>query len=140
MILTDILLEVLLVCRAEGVNLLIPVAVLHFAAFTMGYWLSKGLKFNEKTARTVSIETGTASLSKCGLNVIYTHMLLTHEYLKAQVMGRKGTAGACKLCLQPAGRAICSYLACIARVTDVLTAGCHHCDIAAEMIVVKEPQ
>lgn len=24
----------------------------------MGYWLSKGLKFNEKTARTVSIETG----------------------------------------------------------------------------------
>lgn len=49
----------LLGCRAEGVNLLIPVAVLHFAAFTMGYWLSKGLKFNEKTARTVSIETGT---------------------------------------------------------------------------------
>ena len=39
-------------------NLLIPVAVLHFAAFTMGYWLSKGLKFSEKTARTVSIETG----------------------------------------------------------------------------------
>ena len=28
------------------------------AAFTMGYFLSKGLKFNEKTARTVSIETG----------------------------------------------------------------------------------
>ena len=39
-------------------SLLLPVAVLHFAAFTMGYFLSKGLKFNEKTARTVSIETG----------------------------------------------------------------------------------
>ena len=44
--------------RAQGVSLLLPVAVLHFAAFTMGYFLSKGLKFNEKTARTVSIETG----------------------------------------------------------------------------------
>ena len=48
----------LYVRRAEGVSLLLPVAVLHFAAFTMGYFLSKGLKFNEKTARTVSIETG----------------------------------------------------------------------------------
>lgn len=61
-------------CRAEGVSLLLPVAVLHFAAFTMGYFLSKGLKFNEKTARTVSIETGMVrnadvhlALSHCGI-------------------------------------------------------------------------
>lgn len=45
-------------CRAEGMSLLLPVAILHACAFTMGYYLSKGLKFNEKTARTVSIETG----------------------------------------------------------------------------------
>lgn len=39
-------------------SLLLPVVILHACAFTMGYYLSKGLKFNEKTARTVSIETG----------------------------------------------------------------------------------
>ncbi|KAL0017967.1 hypothetical protein WJX77_001251 [Trebouxia sp. C0004] len=53
--------QVATVLKAEGVSLLLPVAVLHFAAFTMGYFLSKGLKFNEKTARTVSIETGMQS-------------------------------------------------------------------------------
>ncbi len=30
----------------------------------MGYFLSKGLKFNEKTARTVSIETGMLFIAK----------------------------------------------------------------------------
>lgn len=58
-------------CRAEGVSLLLPVAVLHFAAFTMGYFLSKGLKFNEKTARTVSIETGT--LCKADVKLALLH-------------------------------------------------------------------
>ena len=43
-------------------NLALPVGILHLAAFTMGYWLCKGLKFNEKTARTVSIETGRLTL------------------------------------------------------------------------------
>ena len=33
-------------------------ALLHVAAFSMGYFLCKGLGFNEKTSRTVSIETG----------------------------------------------------------------------------------
>eukprot|EP00891_Asterochloris_glomerata_P000476 jgi/Astpho2/476/e_gw1.00011.83.1_t len=49
------------VLRAQGMNLAVPVGILHLAAFTMGYWLCKGLKFNEKTARTVSIETGMQS-------------------------------------------------------------------------------
>ena len=49
-------------CRAQGMNLALPVGILHLAAFTMGYWLCKGLKFNEKTARTVSIETGRLTL------------------------------------------------------------------------------
>ncbi len=49
-------------CRAQGMNLAVPVGILHLAAFTMGYWLCKGLKFNEKTARTVSIETGRLTL------------------------------------------------------------------------------
>ena len=33
-------------------------ALLHVAAFSMGYFICKGLGFNEKTSRTVSIETG----------------------------------------------------------------------------------
>jgi len=44
--------------RAQGANLMLPVALLHVAAFSMGYFLCKGLGFNEKTSRTVSIETG----------------------------------------------------------------------------------
>lgn len=40
-------------------DLSIPVALLHVAAFSMGYFICKGLGFNEKTCRTVSIETGT---------------------------------------------------------------------------------
>ena len=39
-------------------DLSIPVALLHVAAFSMGYFICKGLGFNEKTSRTVSIETG----------------------------------------------------------------------------------
>ena len=38
-----------------------PVALLHVAAFAMGYFICKGLGFNEKTSRTVSIETGAAT-------------------------------------------------------------------------------
>lgn len=53
--------QVATVLKAEGMSLLLPVAILHACAFTMGYYLSKGLKFNEKTARTVSIETGMQS-------------------------------------------------------------------------------
>ena len=44
--------------RSQGANLALPVALLHVAAFSMGYFLCKGLGFNEKTSRTVSIETG----------------------------------------------------------------------------------
>ena len=46
------------ICRAQGMDLCIPVALLHVAAFSMGYFICKGLGFNEKTSRTVSIETG----------------------------------------------------------------------------------
>ena len=45
--------------RAQGLDLSLPVALLHVAAFSMGYFICKGLNFNEKTCRTVSIETGT---------------------------------------------------------------------------------
>ena len=50
-------------CRSQGANLALPVALLHVAAFSMGYFLCKGLGFNEKTSRTVSIETGVPWLS-----------------------------------------------------------------------------
>lgn len=48
-------------CRTKGLDLSLAVGVLHAAAFTLGYFLCKGLKFDEKTARTVSIETGVHS-------------------------------------------------------------------------------
>ena len=41
-----------------GAQLAAPVAALHAAAFGLGYVLCKLLNFDEKTARTVSIETG----------------------------------------------------------------------------------
>lgn len=49
------------ILKTQGLNLCIPVGLLHVAAFSLGYFLSKGLGFNEKTARTVSIETGMQS-------------------------------------------------------------------------------
>ncbi|KAK9801391.1 hypothetical protein WJX73_004956 [Symbiochloris irregularis] len=47
--------------KAEGANLIAPVALLHVFAFGLGYMLSKVVGFDEKTARTVSIETGMQS-------------------------------------------------------------------------------
>lgn len=44
--------------REQGLQLIGPVMALHAAAFLLGYVLCKVLGFNEKTARTVSIETG----------------------------------------------------------------------------------
>lgn len=49
------------ILKQQGLNLAGPVALLHVAAFSLGYFLSRGLGFNEKTARTVSIETGMQS-------------------------------------------------------------------------------
>jgi BASS family bile acid:Na+ symporter len=49
------------ILKAKGLELAGPVALLHVAAFSLGYFLSRGLGFNEKTARTVSIETGMQS-------------------------------------------------------------------------------
>ena len=45
-------------------DLSVPVALLHVAAFSLGYFLCKGLSFNEKTCRTVSIETGALPSSR----------------------------------------------------------------------------
>lgn len=46
---------------AQGGQLIIPVAILHAAAFLLGYWLSKVFKFGESTSRTISIECGMQS-------------------------------------------------------------------------------
>jgi bile acid:Na+ symporter, BASS family len=53
--------QVSAVLRSNGLQLCIPVALLHAFAFVLGYVVCKLLKFNEKTARTVSIETGMQS-------------------------------------------------------------------------------
>ena len=45
-----------------GPSLAAPVGLLHVCAFALGYFLCKALGFNEKTARTVSIETGAQRL------------------------------------------------------------------------------
>lgn len=49
------------VLKTMGPQLALPVALLHAFAFTLGYFMCKVLGFNEKTARTVSIETGMQS-------------------------------------------------------------------------------
>jgi len=49
------------ILKQQGLDLCLPVALLHAAAFSLGYFLSKALGFSEKTARTVSIETGMQS-------------------------------------------------------------------------------
>lgn len=46
---------------AQGAQLIIPVAILHAAAFLLGYWMSKAFNFGESTSRTISIECGMQS-------------------------------------------------------------------------------
>jgi uncharacterized protein YjbJ (UPF0337 family) len=53
--------QVSAVLKADGLQLCLPVAMLHAFAFALGYVICKLLNFNEKTARTVSIETGMQS-------------------------------------------------------------------------------
>ncbi|KAL6974336.1 Sodium/pyruvate cotransporter bass2, chloroplastic [Sarracenia purpurea var. burkii] len=48
------------VLKTQGAQLLLPVALLHVAAFAIGYWISK-LWFGESTSRTISIECGMQS-------------------------------------------------------------------------------
>ncbi|KAK8515499.1 hypothetical protein V6N13_139523 [Hibiscus sabdariffa] len=48
------------VLKAQGAQLIFPVALLHVAAFALGYWVSK-LSFGESTSRTISIECGMQS-------------------------------------------------------------------------------
>ncbi|KAF7152520.1 hypothetical protein RHSIM_Rhsim01G0089900 [Rhododendron simsii] len=48
------------VLKTQGAQLLLPVALLHAAAFALGYWISK-LSFGESTSRTISIECGMQS-------------------------------------------------------------------------------
>ncbi|CAL5219136.1 g912 [Coccomyxa viridis] len=64
--------QVATILRAQGMDLSIPVALLHVAAFSMGYFICKGLGFNEKTSRTVSIETGMQSAA-LGFLLAQTH-------------------------------------------------------------------
>lgn len=49
------------VLKAQGAQLFIPVALLHAAAFALGYWFSKLSSFGESTSRTISIECGMQS-------------------------------------------------------------------------------
>ncbi|KAL5975644.1 putative sodium/metabolite cotransporter bass2, chloroplastic [Asimina triloba] len=46
------------VLKAQGAQLIVPVALLHAAAFALGYWLSRLSSFGESTSRTISIECG----------------------------------------------------------------------------------
>ncbi|KAI5680631.1 hypothetical protein M9H77_01858 [Catharanthus roseus] len=48
------------VLKTQGAQLLLPVALLHAAAFFIGYWISK-FSFGESTSRTISIECGMQS-------------------------------------------------------------------------------
>ncbi|BBN20190.1 bile acid:Na+ symporter, BASS family [Marchantia polymorpha subsp. ruderalis] len=46
---------------SQGAQLILPVAILHAAAFALGYFMSKICKFGETTSRTISIECGMQS-------------------------------------------------------------------------------
>lgn len=48
------------VLKTQGAQLIFPVALLHAAAFAIGYWISK-FSFGESTSRTISIECGMQS-------------------------------------------------------------------------------
>ncbi|XP_022755084.1 sodium/pyruvate cotransporter BASS2, chloroplastic-like isoform X2 [Durio zibethinus] len=48
------------VLKTQGAQLILPVALLHAAAFALGYWISK-ISFGESTSRTISIECGMQS-------------------------------------------------------------------------------
>ncbi|CAH2042067.1 unnamed protein product [Thlaspi arvense] len=48
------------VLKSQGAQLLFPVALLHAAAFALGYWISR-ISFGESTSRTISIECGMQS-------------------------------------------------------------------------------
>eukprot|EP01018_Ginkgo_biloba_P004116 Gb_41103 [translate_table: standard] len=50
------------VLKSQGAQLVLPVAILHAAAFALGYWLSKLSSFGESTSRTISIECGMQSV------------------------------------------------------------------------------
>ncbi|CAI7773046.1 unnamed protein product [Closterium sp. NIES-54] len=49
------------VLKAQGAQLILPVAALHAFAFALGYFLSKIFNFSESTSRTISIECGMQS-------------------------------------------------------------------------------
>ncbi|CAL9780504.1 unnamed protein product [Musa acuminata subsp. burmannicoides] len=53
--------QVAVVLKAQGAQLIIPVALLHAAAFALGYWCSRLSSFGESTSRTISIECGMQS-------------------------------------------------------------------------------
>lgn len=46
------------VLKTQGSQLILPVAILHAAAFLLGYFMSRFCKFGESTSRTISIECG----------------------------------------------------------------------------------
>lgn len=46
------------VLKAQGLSAAVPVFTLHFLAYLLGYMMPKALGFSERTARTVSIESG----------------------------------------------------------------------------------
>lgn len=49
------------ILRTQGLAAMKPVALLHFFGYFLGYFFPKMLGFNERTSRTVSIETGMQS-------------------------------------------------------------------------------
>ncbi|KAL2929351.1 Sodium/pyruvate cotransporter BASS2 chloroplastic, partial [Bienertia sinuspersici] len=67
------------VLKAQGGQLILPVALLHAVAFAIGYWLSR-ISFGESTSRTISIEWACRVLHSgfCWLkNISQTLLLLS---------------------------------------------------------------
>nr|XP_012461320.1 unnamed protein product [Gossypium raimondii] len=63
------------VLKTQGAQLIFPVALLHAAAFAIGYWVSK-ISFGESTSRTISIECG---MQRAILH-IHVQIRVKHKY------------------------------------------------------------
>ncbi|XP_058183959.1 sodium/pyruvate cotransporter BASS2, chloroplastic [Rhododendron vialii] len=86
------------VLKTQGAQLLLPVALLHAAAFAIGYWISK-LSFGESTSRTISIE--------CGMQSSALGFLLAQKHFTNPLVAVPSAVSVVCMALGGSGLAVC---------------------------------
>nr|GMC58739.1 sodium/pyruvate cotransporter BASS2, chloroplastic [Ipomoea batatas] len=86
------------VLKTQGAQLLFPVALLHAAAFFLGYWISK-MFFGESTSRTISIE--------CGMQSSALGFLLAQKHFKNPLVAVPSAVSV--VCMALGGSALAVY-------------------------------